>query len=792
MKKLLSIVVAFASSFVFAQQTSVNDSISLNEVVVMGGVIDLASDRTTPMAVSTITSADIEKKGGYFDLIEVMRSTPSITVNRGGGFGDGTMFLRGFEQTNIAFLINGQPVNAVEDGKVFWSNWSGLMDIAEEVEIQRGLGASKLAISNVGGTVNIVTKTVDQKAGGFYKSMVGTNNYFRNSAYVSTGLNDKGWAFSMLLGHWQGDGNHWFAEGQGQTYYFSIGYKPNENHVFNMFITGAPQWHGAGGQDALGYFLEYGQEFSDGGGYLNGQKTPWGRNFYHKPLYNISWDWKINDNSSLSTVIYGSNGRGGFAYPEGDFYGAANETAHPDSDFNYIDYDNVVAQNTDPSYTDNGGIIKASINSHNWYGFITNYTTKLGDNIEANFGLDGRTYNGIHFRTPVNFLGLSSYRGATKAVSYNPWEVLGDIQTGDRSDYAISYDYEEIINYLGAFVSLEQVNDNSSYYLSANYSTQSHQKEDFFFNYGKMPKVTNDGFNIKIGGSVNLSENSKAYANYGFYDRQPFHSALFSNERYSNDLNPDVKNEEITGFELGYAYEKSNFRAIIDLYSTKWGNRILVSSSFDDGQLQSFSRTSNVEQVHIGAEAQIVYQPSNEFILRAYASVGDWKYNNNVTSTSYDETGQQIAQGGTLYLKDVKVGGSAQTTYGFELTSRLNESTTLDISLNHYADQYGYADWEDGVDELPSVFSQPNNAGTPKLPDYTLVDASLNYVIPAGSNELQARLSVYNLFDQFYVEQMFDNDAMSPSEYSWKGLNVENDVDIGFGRTWTLGLTYRF
>ena len=66
MKKLLSIVVAFASTFLFAQQTSVNDSISLNEVVVMGGVIDLASDRTTLMAVSTITSADIQKKRGIF------------------------------------------------------------------------------------------------------------------------------------------------------------------------------------------------------------------------------------------------------------------------------------------------------------------------------------------------------------------------------------------------------------------------------------------------------------------------------------------------------------------------------------------------------------------------------------------------------------------------------------------------------------------------------------------------------------------------------------------------------
>ena len=277
MKKLiLSMCFSFVAVVVFAQDNGqLNDSIlvtDLDEVEVMGGIIDLAKDRVTPIAVSTITASDIEKKGGYFDLIETMRSTPSITVNRGGGFGDGNMFLRGFEQTNIAFMINGQPVNAVEDGKVFWSNWSGLMDVAEEVEIQRGLGASKLAVSSVGGTVNIITKTVDQQAGGFYKSMAGSNNYFRNSAYLSTGLNDNGWAFSMLLGHWSGDGNHWFSQGQGQTYYFSIGYKPNDNHIFNMFITGAPQWHGAGGQDSLGAYIEYGRDFSDGGGYLDGEK----------------------------------------------------------------------------------------------------------------------------------------------------------------------------------------------------------------------------------------------------------------------------------------------------------------------------------------------------------------------------------------------------------------------------------------------------------------------------------------------------------------------------------------
>ena len=64
MKKLLSIVVAFASTFVFAQQIQENDSISLNEVVVTAGrgTVDLASTRITPIAVTVIGQQEIEAK----------------------------------------------------------------------------------------------------------------------------------------------------------------------------------------------------------------------------------------------------------------------------------------------------------------------------------------------------------------------------------------------------------------------------------------------------------------------------------------------------------------------------------------------------------------------------------------------------------------------------------------------------------------------------------------------------------------------------------------------------------
>jgi len=151
------------------------DADALAEVLVVGsGIIDLAAGRKTPIAVSTISAEEIQLKGGgNLDLTESMAFTPSATVTGNNGFGDSQFFLRGFDQTNIAILLNGQPVNSMEDGKVYWSNWAGIADIATTVQIQRGLGASKLAIPSVGGTTNIVMKAADKKTRwicSFYRS----------------------------------------------------------------------------------------------------------------------------------------------------------------------------------------------------------------------------------------------------------------------------------------------------------------------------------------------------------------------------------------------------------------------------------------------------------------------------------------------------------------------------------------------------------------------------------------------------------------------------------------------
>ncbi|UJH90313.1 TonB-dependent receptor [Antarcticibacterium sp. 1MA-6-2] len=266
------------------------DADALSEVIVIGrGVIDVAIGRQTPVAVSTITSAEIEKSAGNMEFPEMLRSMPSVYANTsGGGYGDSEMRVRGFDQSNTAFLLNGQPINGMEDGNMYWSNWQGVRDIANAVQVQRGLGASKLAISSVGGTVNIVTQTYNNVERGFVSGEIANNNYYKTTAYYTTGKNDLGWSSTYMLSRWQGDGNFYKGTaGEGLTYFFSVGYRPSDEHAFNLLITGAPQTHGQAYQGSINAALTRGRDYNENWGYLNGSLYNERTNFYHKPSYQL-------------------------------------------------------------------------------------------------------------------------------------------------------------------------------------------------------------------------------------------------------------------------------------------------------------------------------------------------------------------------------------------------------------------------------------------------------------------------------------------------------------------------
>ena len=303
MKKIfLGILLVFTIQIYSQTNQSELDSINLAEVVVSSGVIDLAKERETPIAVSNITAQEVQLKVGNLEFPEIMNKTPGVyATKQGGGYGDSRISLRGFDQRNTSFLINGQPVNDMENGWVYWSNWAGLTDVASGIQIQRGLGASKLAVPSVGGTVSIYTKSAEREKGGSFTQLIGNDGYTKSTILYNTGKNENGWATSFLLTKWAGDGYIYNTSGEGLTYFAAVGYAPDDsNHSVNLSVLGAGQWHHQ--RDVWVSIRDY-QNFGDSGidrrwnsngGTRNGEEFSMRRNFYNKPLATFNWDWKVS------------------------------------------------------------------------------------------------------------------------------------------------------------------------------------------------------------------------------------------------------------------------------------------------------------------------------------------------------------------------------------------------------------------------------------------------------------------------------------------------------------------
>ncbi len=161
-------------------------------------VADRAKLRETPIAFSDVPKVDMQRKLGSRDLPMILNDTPGVyATEQGGGSGDSRINVRGFDQRNVAVMINGVPVNDMENGWVYWSNFDGLSAVTSSIQVQRGLGASNLAIASVGGTMNIITDSARQQRGFKIKQEAGNNAFYKTKVNFSSGLLDNKTAFTL-------------------------------------------------------------------------------------------------------------------------------------------------------------------------------------------------------------------------------------------------------------------------------------------------------------------------------------------------------------------------------------------------------------------------------------------------------------------------------------------------------------------------------------------------------------------------------------------------------------------
>ncbi len=499
------------------------ESTSMKEVEI---IADVARSRETPVAFSNLNAQRIQEESASRDLPMLLNSTPGVyATEQGGGMGDSRINIRGFDQRNVAVMVDGVPVNDMENGQVFWSNWDGLSDITRSMQVQRGLGASKLAIQSVGGTINIITKGIEAKKNIFVKQEVGNNAMIKTSAGFNTGRLKGGWGITGAGSYKKGNG--W----TDQTYFEAWSYfikvqKQFGKHLISLSANGSPQVHGQRQSrvpvaiysrelaEKLGVnvdsilnntpnqssssagFSNYttatqgprGPRFNPGwGSYMdengNQQTLNPNTNYYHKPQFNLSHFYSIKPKLTLSTVAYLSIGRGGGTA----FNSYSNFTR--DSTNGQYDFTKQYANNSsviDPIYstteTKSNQFIRSSVNNHMWYGLMSSldYHNEKGFSLLG--GIDLRSYRGSHYQEVNNLFGgdyviSSANQLAPKPLAPGDPNFAARMQrVGDK----VNYNNDGFVRWAGTFLQAEWKKGLFTFFINGSFSYTGFKREDYF------------------------------------------------------------------------------------------------------------------------------------------------------------------------------------------------------------------------------------------------------------------------------------------------------------------------
>ena len=806
---------------------------------------DRVRERETPVAFTNINKEQMKFNLGSRDIPLVMNTTPSVfATDLGGGAGDARINVRGFNQRNIGIMINGIPINDMENGWVYWSNWDGLGDATSSIEMQRGLSAVNLATPSIGGTMNIITDPTQHKAGAFFQNELGTGGFSKQTMFGHTGLVDGKFALSFGGVRKVGNGHADKVWTDAWAYYLGMAYQLNSDNRLELYAMGAPQQHGqrrwalntATFSHELARDLGFPDEAlndprlreqgllynSNWAGVstaydgLQWQRSYWNNdinqrydassinesvNYFHKPLVNLNWYSQFSDVFSLYSTIYYSGGQGGGSGTFGSLnYNTSllqrvvdwNSTI--EENMNSIVFDDpygtgdssfyaiTTDRRNDPNYN-RSGILRNSVNNQWTLGAISKAYWKASNTLNTSFGIDVRRAVIDHYREVRDLLGNDFYH-------YNGNEFESGTQYFKKLGDRIDYDNTNIVSWLGGYIQAEWTKDIYTVYGTAGYTMIKYDYVDHFRMDDSGGELTLDpdwlsGYQFKGGASFRTSDNVQLYVNGGYVSKVPVFDGVISD--WNSTLIEDPKNEIFISFELGANtnFLQKELTLNGNLYFTDWSDRV---DNRNPSGTDDLVRLFDVSSRHMGVELQGAWQPVRFFRLDAAFSYGIWEYTDDVNGVYIfndfpDSTVEQNA-----YIKDLKVGDAPQTQLAASITIFPVQGMQAQLLWRSYSNYYSQFD--------PVSRSNPDDREqTWQIPAYNLLELHFAYGLPSQVLGLDVTLfaHVFNLTNELYVQDAIDNSEFNAWSVDGKNHKADDaEIYPGMPTSFNVGFSAAF
>ena len=806
---------------------SANFTLSSSSVA-LGGVDVLANrvDNTDAISYDDYTKADIDFRLGGRGLPKALSTLPSVFVENGGGWDDENVYVRGFDDRYTAYLINGVPMNDMENGNLYFSNWTVLADVASVVQIQRGAGAVNLAVPSLGGTVNFISAAPTTEAGVQIKQEVGEYDFSKTAVTVNSGLimDDK---MTVVMAASRRTADRFFATGtysDAWSYYFNTSYSINDNNRIEMVALGSPQLHGHNfwnnrvsnyshelardmGVADEDLRTEYGVDWNPRADELD---TPyhgkralaswvpfdgWNwreadphsstminerNNYFHKPIVQVNSYNQVRDDMLLSTALYYSGGEGGGSGSAGSLKWK--------SDGSGRDYDATILRNSTENWVDgygyqSAGVLRGSRNNQYTYGIMSKLDWDLSESTKLTFGLDVRTAEVEHYRQVYDLLGGDVYYNSSNenwTTDQEKYRTLGD---------KIQYDNTNTIDWQGGYTQVSY-NDGSGATAfgmfgttSASYTVQDH------FQLGEpiLEADAETGWQMKVGGTYPVSDTWLLYGNFSTANLTPTLDKLVDDANFI--VNTDFENEKATWFDVGARFQAPNgqWAGSLNYYSSQWSDRAQSGEVEDLSGNESFFSIVGLEENHSGLEYSIAYQPIPVLRIDARGHVSDWRFTDNLNYTYYEVSGDpSTSTNFDLYVKDVMVSGAPQEAHNLILTGFWN-TMKASIEVEHFGKQYPRWGYDGAIQDLAFLLGENNTfADDAYVTDFsTLYNLKFQYGMNLGGKDVVLNASVHNAGDELYVGDFVD-------AYDGSGDVANLRVRLGQPRSWVIGFTINY
>lgn len=676
----------------------------LDEVVVNATRVD----KNNGMAYSNVDAETLKKQNLGQDAPYMLNQLSNVVVNSdaGNGVGYTSLRIRGSDATRINVTINGVPVNDAESQGTFWVNMPDLTSSVNNIQVQRGVGASSNGAGAFGASINFQTNDLKDKPYANVTSTGGSFGTFRNTLAAGTGLLNNKFTLDARASNITSDGYIDRAKSNLQSYYIAGGYYGKKSVIKFINFLGQEKTY-----QAWNYVLE--DSIKKGNRTYNSCGEYYDANGNLKYYKNETDNYKQN-NFQLH-FIHQVNSKMSF-----------NITGHYTKGAGYYE------QYKNPKKEDLAGSSGASFSTYGLSDVMIGGDTITKTNLIRRLWLDNDFAGGIfNFNYTANSQlmftlggGYNSYFG--KHIGKIVWAQYASTAEIDHEYYKNSANKND-----------------GNVYLKTNYKPVSNlnvfldlqvRKVDYrFLGFNdslveKMQNQTYTFFNPKLGLSYDASKQLNIYASFAMGNKEPNRDDFVQSSPRSRP-----KPEQLMDIEAGLKYALKKFYFAANFYNMQYKDQLVLNGQINN--VGAYNRMNVASSFRRGIELEFNAALNKYLALGANLALSQNKIKNFVEYVDSSNADYSVY---TQYKKEYKntdISFSPNVVSSVVLTIKPIKGMEISLINKYVGRQF--------LDNTSNTKRSIN--------PYNVVDARINYTIKTKLiPEISFMLAVYNVLNKKY------------------------------------------